>query len=125
MAIREGLMTSLNLIRETSIQSDTLYHRQVDQIYPDTDISVWAQPILENPQVANEFWNVLIKRIVYTKIFTKMFNNPLKQLEGDRIPLGAIGQEIAFNPIRARKFNVDDFARITCKVRIRCKSSVY
>ncbi len=115
MAIKEGLRTALNQIRETSIESDTLYHRYVDQIYPDTDISAWANPILENPQVANEFFDVLIRRIVYTRIEVKRFRNPLAQLEGDRLPLGAIGQEIAFNPIKARKFNVDDFAGLLAK----------
>lgn len=115
MAIKEGLRTALNQIRETSIVSDTLYHRYVDQIYPDTDISAWATPILENPQVANEFFDVLIRRIVYTRIEVKRFNNPLAQLEGDRMPLGAVGQEIAFNPAKARKFNVDDFAGLLAK----------
>ncbi len=115
MAIKEGLRTALNQIRETSIESDTLYHRYVDQIYPDTDISAWATPILENPQVANEFFDVLIRRIVYTRIEVKRFRNPLAQLEGDRLPLGAVGQEIAFNPIKARKFNVDDFAGLLAK----------
>lgn len=115
MAIKEGLRTALNQIRETSIESDTLYHKYVDQIYPDTDISVWANPILENPQVANEFFDVLIRRIVYTRIEVKRFRNPLAQLEGDRLPLGAVGQEIAFNPIKARKFNVDDFAGLLAK----------
>ena len=115
MAIKEGLRVALNQIRETSIVSDTLYAKMVDQIYPDTDISAWATPILENPQVANEFFDVLIRRIVYTRIEVKRFNNPLAQLEGDRMPLGAVGQEIAFNPAKARKFNVDDFAGLLAK----------
>ena len=115
MAIKEGLRTALNQIRETSIVSDTLYHRYIDEIYPDTDISAWATPILENPQVANEFFDVLIRRIVYTRIEVKRFNNPLAQLEGDRMPLGAVGQEIAFNPAKGRKFNVDDFAGLLAK----------
>ena len=36
-------------------------------------------------------------------------------LEGDRLPLGAIGQEIAFNPIKGRQFNVDDFAGLLAR----------
>lgn len=115
MAIKEGLRTALNLIRETSIESDTLYHRYIDEVYPDTDIGAWASPILENPNVANEFFDVLIKRIVYTRIDTKRFNNPLAQLIGDRLPLGSIGQEIAFNPAKARTFNVDDFAGLLAR----------
>ena len=115
MPIPEGLRTALNEIRETSIVSDTLYHRYIDEIEPTTDIGSWASPILTNPQVMNEFFNVLIQRIVYTQVNVKLYNNPLQILEGDRMPLGSIGQEIAINPIKARKFNVDDFAGLLAK----------
>ena len=110
MAIPEGLRTSLNQIRETSIDNNTLYHRYVPEILPTTDIGSFASPILENPNVMNEFMNVLVQRIVYTQVDIKLFNNPLRVLEGDRIPLGAVGQEIYINPAKGRKFNVDDFA---------------
>lgn len=113
--IPEGLRTELNLIRETSIENNTLYHRYVPEIMPDTDIGSFASPILDNPQVMNEFMNVLVQRIVYTQVDTKLFNNPLRVLEGDRIPLGAVGQEIYINPAKARKFNVDDFAGLLAK----------
>lgn len=115
MAIKEGLRTALNQIRETSIENDTLYHRMIDQILPDTDIGSWSAPILTNPNVMNEFFDMLVQRIVYTQIEVKMFNNPLKMLEGDRMPLGSIGQEIAFNPIKARTFNVEDFAGLLAR----------
>lgn len=115
MPISEGLRTSLNLIRETSIQNDTLYHRQIDEILPTTDIGSFSAPLLANPKLMNEFFDVLIQRIVYTQIDIKFFNNPLKVLEGDRIPLGSIGQEIYINPAKARKFNVNDFAGLLAK----------
>ena len=115
MGIPEGLRTSLNAIRETSIDNNTLYHRYVPEILPETDIGSFASPILDNPQVMNEFMNVLVQRIVYTQVDIKLFNNPLKVLEGDRIPLGAVGQEIYINPAKARKFNVDDFAGLLAK----------
>ena len=115
MAIPDGLRTSLNAIRETSIESNTLYHRYVPEILPETDIGSWASPILTNPNVMNEFINVLVQRIVYTQVDIKLFNNPLRVLEGDRIPLGAIGQEIYVNPAKARKFDVDDFAGLLAK----------
>lgn len=116
MAIAEGLKTSLNAIRETSIENGTLYHRYVPEILDDTDIGSFASPILDRPELMNEFMNNLVQRIVYTQVEIKLFNNPLKILEGDKIPLGSIGQEISINPSKARKFNVDDFARITCKI---------
>lgn len=115
MAIPEGLRTSLNSIRETSIQNNTLYHRYVPEILPTSDIGSFASPILDNPNVMNEFMNVLVQRIVYTQVDIKLFNNPLRVLEGDRIPLGSIGQEIYINPAKARKFNVDDFAGLLAK----------
>lgn len=115
MAISEGLRTSLNLIRETSIENGTLYHKQVDEIFPNTDIGSFSAPILSNPDLANEFLNVLVQRIVYTQIDVKLFNNPLKVLEGSKIPLGSIGQEIFVNSAKGRKFNVDDFAGLLVK----------
>lgn len=115
MPIAEGLRTSLNSIRETSIQNNTLYHKYVPEILPTSDIGSFASPILSNPNVMNEFMNVLVQRIVYTQVNIKLFNNPLRVLEGDRIPLGSIGQEIFINPAKGRKFNVDDFAGLLAK----------
>lgn len=115
MAISEGLRTALNVIRETSIKNNTLYHKYVGEIYPNSDIGSFASPLLENPDLMNEFLKVLVKRIAYTKIETKSFRNKLKVLEGDQIPLGAIGQEIFINPANGRTFNVDDFAGLLAK----------
>ena len=115
MAIREGLRIALNEIRETSIDNGTLYARYVDEILPSTDIGTFAAPLLEMPQVMNEFISNLVQRIVYTQIETKLFRNPLQGLEGDDLPLGAIGQEIYINPAKGRKFDVDDFAGLLAK----------
>lgn len=112
--IPEGFKVALNEIRETSIQNDTLYAKSIDQIRDDTDITAWARPILTNQTIMNEFFSMLVQRIMYTQIDVRLFNNPLQILEGDTMPLGSIGQEIYTNPIRGRKFNVDDFARTTC-----------
>ena len=115
MAIPEGLRTSLNAIRETSIQDNTLYARYVPEILPDTDIGTFSASIVADQAVANEFMSRLVKRIVYTQIENKTFRNKLKMLEGDRMPLGAIGQEIYINPAKGRRFNVDDFAGLLAK----------
>lgn len=116
MPISEGLRESLNQIRQTSIENNTLYAKQVDEISPNSDISVISAPLLDNPDLMNEFLNVLIKRIVYTQLVNyKLFNNPLAFLEGDQMPLGAIGQEIFINPAKGRKFDVNDFAGLLAK----------
>ena len=115
MPIKAGLKTALNNIRETSIQNNTLYAKYVPEIMDTTDIGSFASPILSNPQVMNEFMNVLVQRIVYTQVNSKLFRNPLRVLEGDNIPLGSIGQEIHINPAKGRMFNVDDFAGLLAK----------
>lgn len=116
MPISEGLRTSLNQIRETSIQNNTLYAKQIDEITPNTDISALSSVLLDNPELMNEFMNKLVKRIVYTQLVNyKLYNNPLKFLEGDQMPLGSIGQEIFINPAKGRRFDVNDFAGLLAK----------
>ena len=116
MAISEGLRTSLNQIRETSIENGTLYGRQIDLITPTTDISALSTKLFDDENLMNEFLNVLVKRIMYTQIVNfKLYNNPLKFLEGEKMPLGAIGQEIFINPAEGREFNVNDFAGLLAK----------
>ena len=112
MAIPEGLKTSLNAIREISSE---IYHQYVPIVDDDTDIGTFGAPILNTPQVMNEFISSLVNRIVYTQFETKYFRNPLQVLEGDRIPLGYAGQEIYVNPAKGRKYNVDDFAGLLVK----------
>lgn len=116
MPITEGLRTSLNQIRETSIQNGTVYNRQIDEITPNTDISIFASQLFSDDNLMNEFFDVLVKRIVYTQIVDyKLFNNQLQFLWGDQMPLGSIGQEIFINPAKGRKFNVNDFAGLLAK----------
>lgn len=112
MPVSQGLKTSLNKIRELNTDN---YQRYVPIIEDDTDISSLSSPILNNPEVQNEFISSLINRIVYTQFETKFFRNPLRVLEGDRIPLGSAGQEIYVNPAKGRKFNGEDFAGILSK----------
>lgn len=115
MAIAQGLKDSLNAIREMSVKAGSVYHQYIPVIDDDTDIGVFANPILNVTAVQNEFIPALINRIVFTSFEIKRFNNPLVVLEGDRIPLGYAGQEIYVNPAKGRKFNGEDFAGILKK----------
>lgn len=112
MSVPEGLKNSLNAIREISTE---IYHQYVPIIDDDTAISQFADPIINNKVVQNEFISSLIQRIVYTQFEIKYFRNPLQVLEGDQIPLGYQGQEIYVNPAKGRKFNPDDFAGLLTK----------
>ena len=115
MPISDGLKTSLNAIREMAISEGKAYHQYIPVIDDLTSIDAFAQPILTNTVVMNEFMSMLVNRIVYTMFEDKYFRNPLQVLEGDAIPLGQIGQEIYVNPAKARKYNVDDFAGLLQK----------
>ena len=110
--MNEGLVTSLNAIREISSE---IYHRYVPIIDSNTDIGKFAEPILTVPEVYNEFCNALVNRIVYTQFEIKSFRNPFVVLEGDRIPLGYAGQEVYVNPAKGRQYNANDFAGLLVK----------
>ena len=111
----QGLVTSLNALREMSVESGSVYHQYVPIVDSNTDIGSFGTPILNNTPVMNEFMSMLVNRIVYTQFMTKYFNNPLQGLEGDRIPLGYAGQEIYINPAKGRQYNVNDFAGLLQK----------
>ena len=111
----QGLITSLNAIREMSVQNGTAYHQYIPVLTSTSDISVLQSAVLNTPVVMNEFVSQLVNRIIYTQFENKYYNNPLRILEGDSIPLGYAGQEIYVNPAKARKFNIDDFAGLLVK----------
>lgn len=113
-----SLKQSLNAIREIS---STIYHEYVPVIDDATDISAFAEPILNYPEVYNEFCNVLVNKLVYSQFEAKTFNNPLQILDGDRIPLGYAGEEGYVNPAKARSFNVNDFAGLLVKYEAQVK----
>ena len=107
-----SLKQSLNALRELS---STIYHEYVPIIDDATDISAFADPIMNYPEVYNEFCNVLVNKLVYSQFEAKTFNNPLQILDGDRIPLGYAGEEGYVNPSKGRGFNVNDFAGLLIK----------
>ena len=114
--ITDGLSTALNEIRETLIQSDTLYQDQIPLVNHYTSSQVYGQSLLALPSdMRNKFIQSLVNRIAYTKFMMDYFKNPLQELEGDELPLGAIGQEVYINPARGRVYDINDFAGLLVK----------
>ena len=111
-----GLQTALNAMREMSVQSNSVYHQYVPVVTDSTTIGEFGVPILDtqNLNVMNDFVS-LLKKVVYTAVYNKTFNNPLADLEGDRMPLGQLIEDAYVNPAHARGFNVNDFAGILQK----------
>ena len=57
-----GLKMGLNEIRELS---SPIYQKYVPVITDDTDISRLAEPILNNPEIYNEFQKAFMLKILY------------------------------------------------------------
>lgn len=111
-----GLQTALNKMREMSVDSGSIYHQFVPVVTDSTTIGEFGAPILDsqNLNVMNDFVS-LLKKIVYTAVYNKTFNNPLVGLEGERMPLGQFIEDVYVNPATARGFNVNDFAGLLQK----------
>lgn len=112
----DGLQTALNKMREMSVDSGSIYHQYVPVVTDSTTIGEFGAPILDsqNLNVLNDFVG-LLKKVVFTAVYTRTFNNPLQQLEGERMPLGNWIEDVYVNPAKARGFNVNDFAGLLQK----------
>lgn len=112
----EGLKNALNKMREMSVQDGSIYHQYVDVVTETTTIGEFGQPIIDsaNVNVLNDFVG-LLRKVVYTAVYNKTFNNPLAELEGERMPLGQFIEDAYVNPAKARGFNINDFAGLLQK----------
>lgn len=116
----KGLVTALNKMREMSVADGSVYHQYIPYITEDTTISEFAQPLTDDNLdiVRNEFFG-LLKRIVFTAIETRFFDNPLAFLEGEEIPLGYAGENIHVDPAKPTQFDGEDFAGLLQKYEAR------
>lgn len=109
---KKGLVNSVNQVRTLASNE---YQRTVPEVTTESGIEVISAPLLQYPNLMNEFINVLVQKIAYSQLETKMFNNPLRILEGDRIPLGSIGEEMYINPAEGREYDINDFSGLLKK----------
>lgn len=111
-----GLQTALNSMREMSVKNNSVYHQYIPVVTESSSISDFGTPILDpqNTAVLNDFVG-LLKKVVYTAVWSKTFNSPLAQLEGERMPLGQWIEDTYINPIKPRGFDINDFAGLLQK----------
>lgn len=116
----KGLVTALNKMREMSVSEGSVYHQYIPYITEDMTISEFAQPLTDDNLeiVRNEFFG-LLKRIVFTSIETRLFNNSLSFLEGDELPLGWAGENVHVDPAKPNQFDGEDFAGLLQKYEAR------
>ena len=121
----EGLQTALNQIRETLVADNKVYQEQIPLVEHYTSSQVYGQSLLALPSdLRNKFIQSLVNRIAYTKFQMDYFENPLRELANDELPLGAIGQDIYVNPARGRVYNIDDFAGLLAKYEADVKTVI-
>lgn len=114
--MNEGLQTALNQIRESIVSDNKVYQEQIPVVSELTSSQAYGQALLSLPSdMRNKFISSLVNRISYTAFEVKYFNNPLRDLQRNELPLGAIGQNIYINPARGRVYNIDDFAGLLAK----------
>ena len=123
MSASQGLQNALNYMREMSVSEGRIYHQYVPVVTNSTTIGEFGQPILDasNLNVMNDFVG-LLQKIVFQAVYNKTFNNPLAELEGERLPLGQFIENIMVAPAEARQFNVNDFAGLLQKYEARVLS---
>ena len=107
----EGLRNALNKMREMSVKDGSIYHQYVPVVTETTTIGEFGQPIIDsaNVNVLNDFVG-LLRKVVYTAVYNKTFNNPLAELEGERMPLGQFIEDTYVNPAKPVGFDANDFA---------------
>jgi len=111
-----SLVTAINKVRELVVSGNANYHQYLPIVDENTDIANWGRTLLTAPtSVTNAFISVLVNKLVYTRFESKYFRNPLRDLEGDAMPLGYAGEEIYVNPAKGRVYNVNDFAGLLQK----------
>lgn len=110
MGPNAGLKTALNKMREMTVADGSIYHQYVPVVTDTTSIGEFGTPILENPDVKNEFIKYMVKMIIGTRIDIRRYANKLGFLEKETMPMGAVQQNVFVNPVKGRQFNVHDFA---------------
>ena len=116
MNVSEGLQTALNEIRETLVQDNKVYQEQIPLVEHYTSSQVYGQSLLALPSdLRNKFIQSLVNRIAYTKFTMDYFENPLRELANDELPLGAIGQDIYVNRAEGRVYDINDFAGLLAR----------
>lgn len=61
--------------------------------------------ISQYPTIKNEFINSLINKVVVSKFYSKVYNNPLKMFHGGELPFGTSKEQIFVERCQAKNFD--------------------
>ena len=70
MGVKNGLATALNALRQ---EASSQFQEVVPIVDENTSIESYSAPLLNMPKLFNEFCDVLVQRIVYTQLESKIY----------------------------------------------------
>lgn len=91
----------LNAIRADASPS---YQESVPVATP-LNLSDVGNPIMNYQPLKNEFLDALVNKIAYTIIEWRMWDNPLRELRSEPLPLGVDLEEVHVNPAEAEQYD--------------------
>ena len=98
-----NLVEVLNTIRANATSE---YQARIPQATRDNIEDIrYAMIDGDNVQVANEFMNTLLNKVIKTVVINKMFSNPLKGLKKGTKPLGDTVEEIYNNFLKGSEYD--------------------
>lgn len=98
-----NVLEILNTIRDNA--TATYQARIPEATRTNMDAIRYAMIDDDNIQVANEFVNTLLNKLVKSVVHTKIFTNPLKSLKKGKKPLGDTVEEIYANFIKGQQYD--------------------
>ena len=98
-----NVLEILNTIRDNA--STTYQERIPEATRTNLESIRYAMIDDDNIQVANEFVNTLLNKLVKSYVHTKIFKNPLKSLKKGKKPLGDTVEEIYSNFIKGEQYD--------------------
>lgn len=98
-----NVLEILNTIRDNA--TATYQDRIPEATRTNMDAIRYAMIDDDNIQVANEFVNTLLNKLVKSVVHTKIFSNPLKSLKKGKKPLGDTVEEIYANFIKGTQYD--------------------
>ena len=98
-----NVLEILNTVRDNA--SATYQERIPEATRTNLDSIRYAMIDGDNVQVANEFVNTLLNKLVKSVVHTKIFTNPLKSLKKGKKPIGDTVEEIYNNFIKGKQYD--------------------
>lgn len=98
------MATYLEIINTIRSNASTFFQQRVPEATA-SNLEQVGNAITSLDTLSNEFCSLLLNKVAFTHVNSKMFKNPLARLKSGTEPFGAIGEEIHINPAQAEEYD--------------------